>query len=335
MRPRIALLALLCILGCDDGDIIIEDETPDVVTIVEHVWHTTLETIVLEDNTPDVVYEFYSDAADFPALVWEDQGGEPPMPKKFSDLVVATSLQDADILAILQGGTSKQLTAELLKRFLALDPRYGFILSEDFCGTDDSNEWYLQVVSGAGAQVITRGDITGMQGALQPATGTTATGRACQWSGARMKPTLGDLDFDLGIQVPTLSDGTDRFTVYVGFGDSSGAGDMSNGVYFRYSDNLSSGNWERCTASGATRTQQDTGIAVTTSNTHLGVRINAGGTSVEFLIDGVSAGTITTNIPTASQPFGQLVKIEKALGTASRVVNLDYFQTRFLASAAR
>lgn len=158
MRITLAICALAAMLAGCDGDhecdaptVIVEDTTPDVVYIVEEdttpdVIYQTIyvteedttpdvvrETVYVteEDTTPDVVREYYSDAADLPVLTWEDTGGAPTMPKKYSDLPVATSTGMADLAAISQGGTSKQIT---LNNFRAAYP------PEHIHGLETSND---------------------------------------------------------------------------------------------------------------------------------------------------------------------------------------------------
>jgi hypothetical protein len=122
-------------------------------------------------------------------------------------------------------------------------------------------------------------------------------------------------------------------------GDTTGAGDMVDGIYFRYSDNLSSGNWEICTANNSTRTQTDSGIAAPI-NAVCKLRIVLDGdTAVAyFWIDYAYAGSINTNLPTASTrayaPY--LAKIEKTAGTTSRNLYIDFFDwTALVTNAGR
>jgi hypothetical protein len=343
---------MFALAACDETattTVVIEDETADVVyvtnTIVQEdttpdveIYHTT-EYVTLEDNTPDVVREYYSDAANLPMLEWQDTGGAVTMPKKFSDLAAASVINDADLIAITQGGTSKKATADLLRRLSFLDPRYGYIDHTDWVndsGPEGEQNWASQT-SGAGA-IVGIGSIVGSRpGIARLQTGTTATGYAALHRGNTILQTgLGEMEFDIGVRVPTLSDGTDTFTIYAGFGDSYGSTDHANGIYFRYSHGLSSGNWERCTASGATRTQESTGVAVAAATwQHIGARLNAGATLVTFYINGVAAGTISTNIPTSAQTFSTVVKIVKSVGTTTRDVLIDYYQFRQRFTTAR
>jgi hypothetical protein len=137
MRGWVSVVVLLLLFaGCDETPgtttVVIEDETPDII----HVYHTTVqedttpdvivtyetEYVTLEDNTPDVVREYYSDAADLPMLEWQDAGGSPTMPKKTTDLTVATIGNPADTIAIVQSGTSKQVV--LGKVHVAYPPQH-------------------------------------------------------------------------------------------------------------------------------------------------------------------------------------------------------------------
>lgn len=116
-------------------------------------------------------------------------------------------------------------------------------------------------------------------------------------------------------KINTLSDGTNRYILYMGLGDTtSAASDQSNGCYIKYSDNINSGNWVGNTASSSSRTVVNSAIAATAAWHNAQIVINAAGTSVTYFMDGVSLGTaITTNIPTTSiAPF---IKMDRTAGT--------------------
>src|ERR1700690_320823 len=127
------------------------------------------------------------------------------------------------------------------------------------------------------------------------------------------------------INVATLSTGTNTYTLYVGFGDTGG-GEPSNGAYFLYSSGTNSGNWVLKTAAGGVRTTTNTATAVGTGWINLGVTVNAAASSVGFTINGVSAGTIATNIPTLATNF--YIDIARSAGTiaaGSLEVDLVYY----------
>ncbi len=101
-----------------------------------------------------------------------------------------------------------------------------------------------------------------------------------------------------------LSTGAIRYIIRCGLGDTPRATQV-NGVYFEYSDNVNSGNWQYVTANASTRTTSNSAVAANTNYHNFQIVINAAGTSCAFSIDGVSLGTAnTTNIPTlAVTPF--------------------------------
>lgn len=107
----------------------------------------------------------------------------------------------------------------------------------------------------------------------------------------------GAMTIDFVINIKTLSTATNRYVMRFGLGDNIAAGDQTNGVYFEYSDNINSGQWAIKTAKAGTRTTTNSATTVTTAWHHGTIAINAAGTSVTFTMDGVSLGTIATNMP--------------------------------------
>ncbi len=131
--------------------------------------------------------------------------------------------------------------------------------------------------------------------AITDPSGTVSTGN-CVFMGG------GVMSISWVFKITTLSNGTNRYIVYAGLGNStSGNVQNINGVYFVYSDNINGGNWVGRTANGGTRTNTNSSIPVTTGWHNATIVVNAAGTSVEFFIDGVSLGlATTTNIPAVS-----------------------------------
>lgn len=72
-----------------------------------------------------------------------------------------------------------------------------------------------------------------------------------------------------------------------------------DGVWFEARSDTDS-NWQAYTANSASQSSIDTGIALDDNWHHFKFVVNAGGTSVEFFVDGSSVGSIATNIPTSS-----------------------------------
>lgn len=126
------------------------------------------------------------------------------------------------------------------------------------------------------------------------------------------------------IKTPALSDATDTYTFRCGGMDTTNASDAVDGVYFEYIHSTSA-NWQMCCASNSTRTKTASSTAyAATTWVRLKWIANAAGTSVEFFVDDVSIGTVSTNIPTGNaRQFGPSIVIIKSAGTTSRVVHAD------------
>ncbi len=187
----------------------------------------------------------------------------------------------------------------------------------------------LPALSGSGA-ISGVGGEPGRPGIINFATGTTTTGRSGLYTtGTGQTAAIGfgggRVRFGGLMKISTLSDGTDRFTIRAGCVNSS-AGDGS-GVYFRYRDDLSSGNWEAVCRNGASETATSTGTAADTSWHRFEWDVNAAGTSVTFSIDGTVVATVTTNIPATGAGVAGLLPIQivKSLGTTSRVILGDAY----------
>lgn len=168
----------------------------------------------------------------------------------------------------------------------------------------------------------------GHVGTLRIYTGTTTTGRGAASLGtSTFVLGGGEITIEALVLLPTLSDGTNSYTVYIGSGDQTTSTEHSNGVYFVYSHSLNSGQWMGRTANSATRTTVNSSITVA-NNTWYKLRIvsDATGSNVEFFVNGVSIGTSSTNLPTGTTKWmGPIYKIVKSAGTSGREILTDYF----------
>lgn len=203
---------------------------------------------------------------------------------------------------------------------------------DDFIGSQPQSALGWNALnSGVGsANTSSVGGVTsiGALGVYSINTGTTATGRSCGFAGQQaLIFGQGTISYRWRVWVTNLSDAGNRYNFYVGIGDNTAAGDMTDGVYFVYSDTLNGGNWTLSTANNSARTTANSGVAVVAATwVNLGVTVNAEGTSAQFFVNGVSVGTIGTNIPTVQgRESGPLIKIEKSVGATSRTIAYDYF----------
>ena len=125
------------------------------------------------------------------------------------------------------------------------------------------------------------------------------------------------------INLPVLSNGTDRYTFRAGALDDFQPTDGINAVMFRYVDNVNSGNWVLVTRNGGSETTVNTTTAVSTSWTRLSIIIVPVTPIATFYINGVSVGTIATNIP-LTNPVGIQSNIVKSAGSTNTAALLDY-----------
>jgi hypothetical protein len=193
--------------------------------------------------------------------------------------------------------------------------------------------------TGAAAATVTTGiDSTeNCAGVAQMSTGTTATGRSSiVLDSANLLLGIFDTRCRFRLQVDTLSTVTETFTAYVGLIDVPGAGDNTDGAYFRYTNVGATPNWVCVTRSNSTETATTTSTAAVTTFEIFEVRVNQAGTSATFYINGALVATHTTNIPTAANRFtGVGAKIEKSLGVTARQIRVDYCSMLLARSGAR
>jgi hypothetical protein len=198
-------------------------------------------------------------------------------------------------------------------------------------GTDAKLNWRIST-NGTGASVQPSSyGLNGTErvyGVLQIDTGTTSNGR-CTLYRLLNRIQMGYCSFDQTwrLAVEELSTPTDRFLCHFGFIDNLGTGEHTDGVYFRYSDNLNLGRWQCVCREGNIETSVNTNIAANTNYNVFRIIINENATQATFFINGDLVATINTNLPSTQGNFtGIGIKIEKQLGTTERFLSIDYFK---------
>lgn len=138
--------------------------------------------------------------------------------------------------------------------------------------------------------------------------------------------------FNCKIRTPsTLSDGTETYTTWFGWGNTVSAVPTS-GLGFRYTDSVNSGKFECVAIAGGSPTTKDSGITVATSTwLKFLITLNAGGTSATYYYapEGTATytplATNTTTLPVvAGQEVGAICEIVKSAGTTSRSIIVDW-----------
>jgi SO2946-like, C-terminal domain len=272
-----------------------------------------------------------------PAVLDEAHGGTHQSSYTKGDLLYASATNTLSKLGV---GTIGQIIKSdgLIPGwgFPYVDPTLFYWFKEDFSSTNSvgTNEW---VHTSSGGTVEVYGSVsagvapvydTNVIGVLGLSTGGGSTNTASTM--------CHDEAFCLGggtvlwfsrIQLSALSDGTDTYQVQIGFGDHS-ASAYDDGIWFDYIHSANSGKWVCKTASNTTVTTLNTSTtAVAGQWVSLAWVLNANATSVEFFINGVSQGTITTNIPSGvDRATGPRMRILKSAGTNSRSLYCDYVE---------
>lgn len=138
----------------------------------------------------------------------------------------------------------------------------------------------------------------------------------------------GEITINWVIRIVNLSDGTNRYVLSFGLGDTATtAADQANGCYFQYSDNVNSGNWVGKTASSSVRSSANSSVAADTDWHNFKIVVNADATSVSYYIDDVEIDNspLNTNIPTATiAPIFNIFRSAGTIASASVAVDLMY-----------
>lgn len=168
-------------------------------------------------------------------------------------------------------------------------------------------------------------------------TGTTTSGRCALAASQNLAAGnvilyAGGVRAGIVLRPGALSSGGQTYVARVaGLGDSV-TGDSSNGVYFRYTDTVNSGNWEAVVQSSG-EFAIDTGEAPTTTQFQkLEWVLNDAADEFEFFIDGVSVGTIDSgdiSLPTAISISMIPASIIKTAGSTSRLISVDAYWYAF------
>lgn len=211
-----------------------------------------------------------------------------------------------------------------------------FVSFDDFLNSGSTStvgdtSWLSGTSGGAVSAGSSEADSPGIQ---VLSTSTSATGLAQIFKNATgILFGGGDYVFETRIKLSDLSDGVETYGIKIGWLDGFVATD---GVYFYYSSTINSGQWRLSATSNSATTSTDSSTAATTNWVRLKIVVNAAGTSAEFFVDGVSIGTVASNIPTgAGRQCGPRIVILKSAGTTARTASVDYTKHTFKPTSSR
>lgn len=187
---------------------------------------------------------------------------------------------------------------------------------------------------GAGVTLIAP-TATNRQGVIRLSAGTTATGRIHVGCISGLPIVLGNgaVTHNAAINIQALSTATGRYQLLIGLFDTFTAVNQVNGAYLLYDEggvttgSTASANWQKVTAANSVRTFSPSAPATPVATGWLNIRteVNAAGTLVEYFVEGVSVGTISTNIPTGiARTMGFGIYLQKSVGTTAQTIHADW-----------
>jgi len=204
-----------------------------------------------------------------------------------------------------------------------IDPSVFTYLFDDFTGNAVQTGEYAWTnhTGGVGASTT---NITGEQnhpGIRRWNTGTGLSG----YSGVNNRLTFLDPNGGDVMEFVVRIDATSLVLFRGGIQDSFTAVEATDGYYFEF-DPLTSANWRIVTANNSTRTKTTTSTAVVANTWYrLRIEVNNANSSVEFFINGTSAGTIATNLPASGRDTGISITLENDASEAgNQLMDIDY-----------
>lgn len=193
---------------------------------------------------------------------------------------------------------------------------------------------YVNVVAGATNQG------TGRPGVLafdEMTTGTSSLnlGRS---NGTAIQDILlggGVLTIQFFMKLATLSNGTNRYKIQIGLVNKNDT--PTDGLWFEYTDNVNSGNWQIVSCASSVKTTNNTNTAADTSWHVFKIVVNAAASSVAYYIDGsqVANSPITTNIPTTNGVSAGVVAYRTSGTIPASTVLIDLFTLNQVLTTAR
>ncbi len=185
--------------------------------------------------------------------------------------------------------------------------------------------------TGAGSAFTSTAGEVGHPGVVTLSTGTTNVGRCSlrtDHQAILLDPAADLTVAEWVLKIPVLSTGSERYQIRCGFVDVE-SGAPADGVYFEYDDS-SSAFWRISARIGSVGTPANSATTVAI-NTWYTLRVEVTGvTSAEFIINDVSVGTVSTNIPTGTgHEMGLSMHVVKSVGTTARTVLVDRGTVQF------
>lgn len=211
--------------------------------------------------------------------------------------------------------------------------------------TNTPSNWGVQDSAFSSGWVDASSFVTaGRPGIVVLSTGTNGTGgcilsRGYAGSSASSQSLIvggGIITLQWFIKLDVLSTALQRYIVRLGLMDGSSETTIpNNGLWFEYSDNVNSGNWQIKSSNATTVTAVNTNTAASTSWVVLKIIANAAGTSIAYYINGseVANSPITTNIPALG--IVPQIQFQTTVGATAKNLLVDLYTLQQVLTTAR
>jgi len=145
------------------------------------------------------------------------------------------------------------------------------------------------------------------------------------WSMARVAALgQGELCFGCYMRRPNDSGAANQSNLR--FGLRLGAGDGTDGVFFKLNEATNGNQWQCITRASSVSTTSNTSVTTAKSSwVRLFIVVNAAGTEAKFYIDGTLVATHNTNMPAAGTALTGILNMERTVVSSVITWLIDYF----------
>jgi hypothetical protein len=209
-----------------------------------------------------------------------------------------------------------------------ITPNAGLYLLDDFMGESVANcsMGWLTAISGVGALVLTGTSAYEQQQGYGYCRIEALNSYSQMYTRSSLLTTNCVNTFQCLTWISSLAVIGDQFIVRIGFGDSTDMSDHTDGIYFEYDYGTNGNVWSLNTAAAGSRTETVTATVpgIIGSPQALRIEVASDASRADYWADRVHLGTVTTDIPGASDSFGVHAGMIKTVGTTSRNQYFDY-----------
>lgn len=243
--------------------------------------------------------------------------------------LTATDAQAAiDELAAGSGGgggaTDPSASVYLLRDF------YQSIAGSTATGTSFVDAAIVAYTANGGQVTRTSSAGRPAQASLNIATTASSRVRMALTDGLQIVPGGGVIRIGTSINLPVLSNATDRYQITFGLLDRID-GAPANRVYATYADNANSGAWQLQAFNAGVAATAVNGTATPTAGAdqRVEIEINAAGTQAELFVNGVSQGVIAISFSAACALMLNIDRLAGNSNVRSVLCNYAFFEQTF------